>query len=53
MREWQILEAPNFTIGRDRYMRSRTFLHEIQFQTNFIRTFFHIMRIFGSVELRN
>ncbi len=44
-------KPPSSTLGGDRHMFSRTFLDEIQFQTNFnLSFFFDAMRIFGSVE---
>ncbi len=46
----QSFESPSSTLGRDRRLRSRTFLFKIQFRTTFIRTFFDGMRIFVSVE---
>ncbi len=46
----QSFEPPSSTPERDIHMRSPTSLDEIQFRTAFILTFFHVIRIFGSVQ---
>ncbi len=50
---WSLDNPPSSTRGEDGHMRSWTFLYEIQFSTTFIRSFFYIMRIFGSVKLQS
>ncbi len=37
---WESLEPPSSTPGKDRHMRSQTFLYEIQFRTTFVWTVF-------------
>ncbi len=44
---------PSSTPGVDRQMCPLTFLHEIQFRTTFIWSFFDVMRFFGSGESRS
>ncbi len=48
----QYFKPRSFTPGRDRHMRSPTFLYQIQFSTNFIWTIFWYNWLFGQYSAR-